>query len=96
MIQLLSVTRVSDCLTRNRVELVPWSTAATSGPSMIRCEDAAMVPFMGSPRSFGTALARKPLTTAGEIRSTPAKVGRTVAAFTRNLATSDDDTHCVP
>lgn len=38
-------------LTRNRVELVPWSMAATSGPSMIRCEDAAMAPFMGSPRS---------------------------------------------
>lgn len=36
------------------MELVPWSMAATSGPNIIRCEDAAMVPFMDSPRSFRT------------------------------------------
>lgn len=52
--QLASTDRSCSCpawvyLTKNRVELVPWSMAATRGPSIIRCEDAAMVLFMGSP-----------------------------------------------
>jgi len=43
-------------LTRNRVELVPWSMAATNGPNVIRCEDAAMSPFIGNPRAGGSEL----------------------------------------
>lgn len=47
------------CFTKNRVELVPWSMAATSGPSMIRFEEAAMVPFMGSLCSLCTGADRE-------------------------------------
>lgn len=35
-------------LTRKRVELVPWSIAATRGPSVILFDDAAIVPFIES------------------------------------------------
>lgn len=42
----ITVLRIQ--LTRKRVELVPWSIAATRGPSMILFDDAAMVPFIES------------------------------------------------
>lgn len=86
-------------LTKNRVELVPWSMAATSGPSIIRCEDAAMVPFMGSPGASAPNWTGNRLSTTGKAAQAQPKTGSgSVAGFNRNgragLALSDDAGTC--